>query len=246
MSIRDKENLISIIIPVFNDGPNIIPVISTLIFTIKREYELIIVYDYDDDITLRNLKHYSEYNNILVLPNEFGAGAINAVKTGINYVKYDYVMIWMSYHIDPYGKINDMLAMMDRGADLVSANRFKTSLSHGRDNRVKNVISRYGNLLFKVLTHGILCDVTTSIKIFRTKKLKNIIEELNPIQGWSILVEWTFKFMTNGYVVDQIDFNENNLQFMYRKSNFKLKQQLKSYLSCIILAVRNRKKIKRI
>ena len=139
-------------------------------------------------------------------------------------------MIWMSYHIDPYGKINDMLAMMDSGADLVSANRFITSLSHGRGNRLKNIISRYGNSIFNILTDGILCDITTSIKIFRTKKLKSIIGELSSDQGWSILVEWTFKFIINGYVVNQINFKENNLQFMYRKSNFKgLKKRIQRY-----------------
>ena len=50
--------LISIIIPVFNDGRNIFPVISTLIFTIQREFELIIVYDSDKDITLNTLEYF--------------------------------------------------------------------------------------------------------------------------------------------------------------------------------------------
>ena len=244
MSTSVKDKLISIIIPIFNDGPNIYPVISTLIFTLNRGFELIIVYDSDEDITLNTLRVFSKYKNIIVLRNEFGVGAINAVKTGINYAKYDYIMIWMSYHIDPYGKINDMLAMMDSGADLVSANRFITSLSHGRGNRLKNIISRYGNSIFNILTDGILCDITTSIKIFRTKKLKSIIGELSSDQGWSILVEWTFKFIINGYVVNQINFKENNLQFMYRKSNFKLIHQLKSYLTCIILGIKNRNKLK--
>ena len=169
MSVLTEDKLISIIIPIFNNGPNIIPVISTLIFTIKREFELIIVYDSDEDITLSTLQCFRKNNcNIFLKRNEFGVGAINAVKTGINYAKYEYVMIWMSYHIEPYGKINDMLIMMDNGADLVSANRFKTSLSHGRGKKLKNIVSKWGNLLFKFITHGIMSDFTTSIKIFRT------------------------------------------------------------------------------
>ena len=58
------------------------------------------------------------------------------------------------------------------------------------------------------MTHGIINDATTSIKIFRTNKLKHIIEEQNSLTGWSILAEWTIKFLISGYVVKQIDFHE--------------------------------------
>ena len=245
MSVKTNDKLISIIIPIYNDGPNIFPVISTLIFTIQREFELILVYDSDEDITLTTLQHFGRnYSNILLKRNEFGKGAVNAVRTGINYAKYPYVMIWMSYHIDPDGKINDMLIMMDKGADLVSANRFKTNQSHGRGEKLKNIISKSGNLIFKILTSGILNDATTSIKIFRTKKLKKIIKEHNSLDGWSILVEWTIKFLINGYLVKQIDFHDKNLQFMYSKSNFILKNQIKDYISCLFFAAKNRNKIK--
>ena len=238
-------SFVSIIIPVFNEGSNIFPVISTLIFTIKREFEIIIVYDSEEDTTLNTLQYIKQQNsNILLKHNEFGVGGINAVKTGINYAKYEYVMVWMSYHIDPDGKINDMLNIMDKGADLVSANRFCSNLSHGRGKRFKNIISKLGNLLFKIITHGILSDATTSIKIFRTTKLKNIIKEQNSLTGWSIIAEWTIKFIINGYVVKQIDFHENNLQFMYSKSNFELKTQIKSYIACLFFAVKNRNKIR--
>jgi len=244
MPIKNDTKLISIIIPVLNDGRNIFPVISTLIFTIKRKYELIIVYDSDKDITLKTLEYFRNNNsNIILKRNEYGVGAINAVKTGINYAKYEYVMIWMSYHIEPYGKINDMLIMMDNGADLVSANRFKTSLSHGRGKKLKNIVSKWGNLLFKFITHGIMSDFTTSIKIFRTNYLKNIINENNSLNGWSVLAEWTIKFLINGYVVKQIDFHEKNLQFMYSTSNFILKNQIKNYVACLFYCFKNRNRI---
>ena len=103
-----------------------------------------------------------------------------------------------------------------------------------------------GNLLFKIITHSILSDVTTSIKIFRTNKLKNIFKEQNSLTGWSIISEWTIKFIINGYVVKQIDFHENNLQFMYSKSNFKLKTQIKSYIACLFFAAKNINKIRNI
>ena len=74
------------------------------------------------------------------------------------------------------------------------------------------------------------------------RKLKNIIKEQNSLTGWSIISEWTIKFIINGYVVKQIDFHENNLQFMYSKSNFKLKTQIKSYIACLFFAAKNRNK----
>ena len=73
----------NIVIPVFNEGKNILDVINHIKNNVKSNYQILICYDSNSD----NLFYYkdqilSTYKNILFVKNKYH-GACGAVKTGL-------------------------------------------------------------------------------------------------------------------------------------------------------------------
>ena len=241
-----KDRGITIIIPINYNGPKLYPVISTLIFTIKTKYQIIAVYDHDDDVSHPTLDRiiYSN-NNITKLKNKYGEGPITAVRTGLNSAKYEYFIVWMSYHLDPEGKLNEMIEIMNSGANLVSANRFSSRYSHGRGSKLKLIMSKYGNFFLKIITKSNMSDFTTSIKIFRTEDLKKFNKKINfDYPGWSVITFWTLQILNEEMKYEEVDFGENNLQFIFGKSNFNIFKSIRGYINCITFAFSIRMKSK--
>ena len=233
-----NKNGVSIAIPIYNNGSKIYPVLSTLAYTLQHDYEIIVVYDDENDPTLSTIDDLIFVNNNIIKIKNSSEGPVSAIITAIEKAKYCYFGIWMSYHIDPEGKINDMVKLLDEGADLVSANRFSSKKTHGRGFYVKVFFSKWGNFFISLLAYSHLHDFTTSIKIFRLPKLKEILHSNSfNYSGWSILTFWTLNFVKNKFIIKEVNFYENNLHFVYGKSKFKILKSLQGYIYCLKLAL---------
>ncbi|WP_421658636.1 glycosyltransferase [Leptothermofonsia sp. ETS-13] len=74
---------LDIIIPVYNEGENIINVLESLRVAVKTPFRILICYDHDTDNTLEALKHYSPASQLkLTLVKNRGKGVFGAVMTG--------------------------------------------------------------------------------------------------------------------------------------------------------------------
>ena len=75
----------TIVIPVYNEGKNIVRTLTVLKQEVKSDYKIIVVYDFDEDTTLPALDEAEKILNIKVtrLRNKYGRGALNAIKSGL-------------------------------------------------------------------------------------------------------------------------------------------------------------------
>ncbi|MDD3276575.1 MAG: glycosyltransferase family 2 protein [Kiritimatiellales bacterium] len=236
---------ITLLLPVYNDGPRIIPVINTLFQTVERPLKIIAIYDQPTDPTKLVLeKLQGRYSELQVVQNDWDRGGLNAIKTGLRHVDTEYVGIWVSYHIDPFGALNAMLEKMDEGYDLVSANRFAAKVKQGRGGFIKRMASLMGNLCLKAMVKLPINDISTSVKLFRKQKLDEIQIETEGVFGWAVLVEWTVKMACKGYRIGEVPFGPENLNMLYSTSNFNLVPQLKSYWRWLRYAWENRSVIR--
>jgi hypothetical protein len=245
MTSQSSNGSLTLLLPVYNDGPRVIPVISTLFETVERSLKIIAIYDQESDPTKPVLDRLRQrHENLHVVKNDWERGGLNAIKTGLRHVKTEYVGIWVSYHIDPFGAINAMLEKMDAGCDLVSANRFSAKVKQGRGGWIKRGVSTMGNRCLKAMVQLPIHDVSTSVKIFRKQKLDGIKIETSGVFGWAVLVEWTVKMACNGCRMAEVPFSPENLNMLYSNSNFNLIAQLRSYWRWLVYAWRNRAEIK--
>lgn len=248
MSMEEKiksEKLLTLIIPVYNVGDALIPVISTLFLTVLYPIQIFVVYDSPDDITVPTVKTLQKYfNDLYLVQNDRDKGVLNAIKTGLHNVNTKYVGIWVAYHIDPYGTVNIMIEKLENGCDLVSANRFTVDNTRARGNIIKKLLSYGGNIVLNKIIGIPISDITTSIKVYRKSMLDSLEIETTVNGGWSVSSELAIKAAIKGYRMDEIPLEKKNITLVYGLTNFKVLQQLPTYFRWLFLGWKNRKLIK--
>ena len=76
--------VVSIVVPVYNEGSAAGPVLRALTASVSRAHEVLVVYDYDEDPTVPVITALAtELPTIRGLRNDLGRGVLNAMKAGI-------------------------------------------------------------------------------------------------------------------------------------------------------------------
>lgn len=236
---------LSIVMPVYYEGVRVIPVVTTLAFTIKVPFELVVVYDSDNDSTVSVLQDIRPQFPRIKMVRNIGGGVINAVKTGFSNSESDFICVWVSYAVDPYGVINEMYEVALKGYDLVSGNRFNKISRISRGNPVKKILSRGGNYLLNRLIGIPLGDVTTSSKLYRKSFLKENPIETQTSGGWALSTELAVKAAVKGYKLAEVEFLPQNVNLILGISNFKVFKHLDQYIKWLWYGFRHRKIIKK-
>ncbi|TKS58507.1 MAG: glycosyl transferase family 2 [Nitrospira sp.] len=230
----------SVIMPVYYEGPGVIPAVTTLMHTIKYRFELVIVYDKEDDPTVGILQGMSkDYANLRLVRNT-EAGVISAIKVGIAHSVGDNVAIWCAYHVDPYGILNQMYEMILSGCDVVSANRFGKVMRFSRGGLIKKILSRGGNFILWRLVGSQFGDTTTSIKMYRREFLEKHPITTHAAGGWALSTELAMKAAVNDYKLGEVVLSPHNINLIRGLSRFKVVKFLPHYLKWVMYGIRNR------
>jgi len=244
MTTGDK--ILTLIMPVYNEGDAVIPVISTLFLTTRYPFKVFVIFDSPEDKTVLTVRKLQEYfDDLYLVQNEWKAGVLNAIKTGFKHSDTQYVGIWVAYHLDPFGVLNEMIAKLENGCDLVSANRFTVDSKRARGNTVKKLFSYFGNILMNQIIGMPISDVTTSIKVYRKSFLDSVTIETVVNGGWSVSSELAIKAAINGYRLGEIPLEKKNINLIHGLTNFRVLKQLPTYFRWLYLGWRNRKLIKK-
>ncbi len=228
--------------PILNDGARVIPAICTLAFTVNYSFELIVVYDLDDDTTLPFLKVLQNKFDFIRLEKNTGKRVIGALQTGFDAAKSEIVGIWLPYHVDPFGLINKMYEkMVHENCVVVSGNRFNKVKRISRGSTLKKLLSRGGNYLLNRFIGIPFGDITTSIKLYRIDFIKNTPIETKISGGWSFNTELAVKAAIKGVKLGEVEFLPENTNIITGVSNFKVFKQLDYYLKWLLLGFKNRK-----
>ena len=169
--------------------------------------------------------------------NKLGRGVINAIKSGVNEALGDYVLIIAADDIGPPLAINDMLALMDQGVDLVNATRY----AHGGKNIggvfASRILSTIANKFFYVLSGSKLTDPTFGVKMFKRKKFNELKLESKPV-GWAVSFEFAIKAQALGWKLGEVPLISLNRLYGAGKSSFKI-NWIKEYFKWFIFGVKH-------
>jgi len=101
--------MISIIIPVYNEGNNVRKLFDQISKDIHIPLEAIVVYDFDGDNTVpvvQEIKNKYAFS-IKLEKNIYGRGALNAIKTGFVKAAQDVILVVMA-------DLSDSLEIVDK------------------------------------------------------------------------------------------------------------------------------------
>ncbi|MBL7086871.1 MAG: glycosyltransferase [Candidatus Cloacimonetes bacterium] len=227
---------INIIIPAYNEGENIINVLKQIYNTVKYDFEIFIVYDNDNDTTLKPVKKFSKNNEkIHLVKNMFGNGALNAVKTGFAKVEHGVTLLVMADSSDEISLINRMYEVINGGYDVVCGSRYMKGGKQIGGNIIKKLLSRLaGNSLhyiIKIPTH----DISNSFKMYRTEIIKLL--NIESKEGFEVIVELIIKSYLSGYKIIELptiwtDRSKGD-------SRFKMFKWMKHYIHWYIYSIFN-------
>jgi glycosyltransferase involved in cell wall biosynthesis len=184
---------LDVIIPVCNEGANILPALQSLMRAVKTPLRVLICYDCEDDNTLTAIRN--KRDTLSALPIEFvrnqGRGAHGAVLTGFAASAAPFVLVMMADDDYNAGIIDAMVAKAKSGCDIVCATRFMPGGSMVGCPWLKSALVRTGNFTLHHLGRLPTQDATNGFRLFARRVLDQIVIESD--RGFCYSIELVVK-----------------------------------------------------
>ena len=194
----------SIVIPVYNEAENIIPELRAIERDVSGEYEILIVYDFEEDSTLPAIRGMDPpVRRLRLVRNDLGKGVVNAIRKGFAASRGRLgVIVTMADLSDPPDRINAMVEKLRDGCDVVAGSRYMKGGSQIGGPFVKRTLSRLAGESSYWLTGVGVHDVTTNFRGYSRRVVKEI-----PIEsqgGFELGLELTVKTHLRGWLVGEV------------------------------------------
>lgn len=222
--------------PVYNEGDVITKTITQVEEAVKAPHELLVVYDMDEDTTVKPVKKLqNKYKNLKLVKNTYGRGALNAIKTGLKKANNEAICVMMADLTDDAKVVNAMMEKAQEGYDIVAASRYMKGGHQIGGPLIKQILSRGAGLSLYFLAGIPTHDATNSFKIYSKKFLDKTKIESNG--GFELGIELTVKAHFAGYKIAEVP---TTWTYLNKESRFYLKKWLPQYLKWYFLAFKKR------
>ena len=227
---------LSIVIPVYNEPANIPLAVEALAKNVPVPYELIVVYDFDEDTTvpvLRELERHSP--QIRGVKNSIARGPSGAIRTGFAHATAPLVLVTMADLCDDVAQVPQMLELARGGADLVTPSRYCEGGQQRLNGsmRLKAMPPRIAGRIMRLVTGLPTYDPTNSYKLYSGPMLRNM--RLRSTVSFSVTLEIVAKAHCLGYRIVEIPTTWRDRQ--HGKTNFKMMRTLIMYLPWLFLTL---------
>ncbi len=223
----DDAPELAIVLPVYNEGEAVEPVLRALAAGVRTSHELVVVYDFDADTTVPVIARLApEIPGLRGLRNDLGRGVLNAMKAGIAGTTAPYVLISMADGSDEPRIVDSMVDLARGGADVVAASRYMRGGRQIGGPPLKRLMSRTAGLTLHWLAGVPTHDPTNNFKLYRRRFLE--ATAIESTAGFELALELTVKATLAGRRVAEVPTTWRDRTA--GQSNFKLRKWLPHYL----------------
>jgi glycosyltransferase involved in cell wall biosynthesis len=224
--VTDAPEL-SIVLPVYNEGDAVEPVLRALAAGVSTPHELIVVYDFDEDTTVPVVGRLAgEIPGLRGLRNDLGRGVLNAMKAGMAASRGPYVLVSMADGSDEPHIVDRMVALARSGADVVAASRYMPGGRQVGGPLLKRLMSRTAGLTLHWFAGVPTHDPTNNFKLYARAFLDSVTIESTA--GFELALELTVKATLAGRRVAEVPTTWRDRTA--GQSNFRLRKWLPHYL----------------
>jgi dolichol-phosphate mannosyltransferase len=194
---------VSIVVPAYNEGSEIVPVLDRLFESVQLHCEVLVVVDDDADTTIPVVTEYARKEpRIRCLVNTYGRGPANAIRFGIDAAAAPVAVVTMADGCDDPRQIDDLARLVDRGVAVAAASRYMAGGQQVGGPVIKGLLSRVAGRSLRILAHAGTRDATNSFKAYSTTFVREVgIDSRN---GFEIGIELTAKAKRLGLPVAEI------------------------------------------
>ena len=194
---------LDIIIPVYNEGSNIVGVLSKLAREVKTPARVLICYDSETDDTLPAIRNNPEAH--AGLPVEFvrnrSRGAHAAVMAGFAASSAPLILVYPADDDFNPGILDRMVAMAGQGCDIVCASRFMPGGTMQGCPWLKAALVRTAAFTLHHLARLPTHDATSGFRLFSRRVIERIAVESD--QGFCYSIELLVKAHRLGWRVGE-------------------------------------------
>lgn len=218
---------VSIVIPAYNEGDDIVPVLDRLFEAVTLPCEVRVVYDSPEDTTAAVVEAYAEKEPRLVPTlNTYGRGPAQAIRFGLDAASAPVAVVTMADGCDDAMQIDILTRLVERGVVVAAASRYMRGGQQVGGPWMKGAMSRLaGCSLYwfgRVGTH----DATNSFKAYSVDFVRKV--GLESDKGFEIGIELVAKARRARQPVAEVP--TIWLDRSFGVSNFQLKAWLTRYL----------------
>jgi glycosyltransferase involved in cell wall biosynthesis len=224
---------LSIVLPVYNEGEAVEPVLRALSSGVATPHELIVVYDFDEDTTVPVVGRLAgEIPGLRGHRNDLGRGVLNAMRAGIAASSAPYVLVSMADGSDEPHVVDPMVTLARGGADIVAASRYMRGGRQVGGPPLKRLMSRTAGLTLHWFAGVPTHDPTNNFKLYSRSFLDAVTIESTA--GFELALELTVKATLDGRHIAEVPTTWHDRTA--GQSNFRLRKWLPHYLHWYRLA----------
>jgi glycosyltransferase involved in cell wall biosynthesis len=183
---------VSVVIPAYNEGDAIIPVLDRVFDSVESDCEILVVVDSEEDTTLPVLRLYAQRQpKLLPTLNTYGPGPANAIRFGIEAANSPIVVVTMADGSDDPRQIDALARLVDRGVVVAAASRYSPGGQQVGGPAFKGLLSKAAGRSLNIFARVGTRDATNSFKAYSTEFVREV--GIDSRSGFEIGLELTAK-----------------------------------------------------
>jgi glycosyltransferase involved in cell wall biosynthesis len=192
---------LDIVIPVYNEGPNIRRVLDSFAAIKRTRFRVLICYDRDDDDTLTALRGYQAGFPIALVKNR-GQRALGAIVTGFADSTAPAVLVFPGDDDYNAARLDGMMDAFRAGADIVVASRFIPGGCMVGCPWLKAALVRASAFVLRHIARLPTHDASNGFRLFSRKVLDSIPIETE--HGFAYSIELLVKAHRLGWRISEV------------------------------------------
>jgi len=219
---------LDIVIPVYNEGRNIVATLAALASCVTTPARVLICYDHPDDDTLPALRDnpQSHAGLAVALVRNRGRGAHSAVMAGFAASTAPYILMYPADDDTNAAMLDRMFALARGGCDIVCASRFMPGGAMVGCPPLKAVLVRAANFTLHHLARLPTTDASNGFRMFSRRVIDRIAVESD--QGFCYSIELLVKAHRLGWPIADVPVRWFERQ--HGESRFRVLKWLPAYL----------------
>jgi len=196
--------LLTVLLPVRNETMNLRVMLRILRAVLDMPHEVIVIFDSEADTSIAVVEEARRtYPQARPLLNKLGRGVAGAITAGVEAAGGERILIFAADEVGPVLAIEDMMKLMDDGAEFVSVTRYAHGGRRLGGSIIGQILSRTANGMLGAVSGMGLTDATTGIKLFRRNDFKRLTEGTSAV-GWSIAFEMAINAQLLGFKLGEV------------------------------------------
>ncbi len=201
-AVADVQNTVQIVVPIYNEGENVVRLYENLLAEKVPFDSLKFVYDLDSDTTLPFIEKINAADKrVLAERNDFGRGVCNALRWGFAHAAAGPVIVLMGDNSDKLSIIPEMIERWRRGAAVVSPSRYMPGGKQHGGPVLKGLMSRIAGVSLRLLGFP-TSDPTNNFKLYDGEWLK--AQKIESVGGFEVALELCCKAFESGLRIEQL------------------------------------------